>query len=56
VPATFDLLPGPDLDLIVLGFLVMGLLYAGGLSRFHLLDIMPIARSTVIENMMRPFF
>lgn len=54
IPAALNLLRGPNLDLIVLGFLVMGILYAGGLSRFHLLNIMPIARSTVIENVIDP--
>ncbi len=51
IPATFNLLAGPDLDIIVIGFLFMGLAFGWALSRFHLLDIMPIARSTVIENM-----
>ena len=38
VPATFDLLPGPDLDIIVLGFLVMGVTVGWGLSRYQLLE------------------
>jgi PAS domain S-box-containing protein len=49
--ATFDMLPGPDLDLTVFGFSVTGFMFAWALSRYQLLDFAPIARSTIIDTM-----
>ena len=54
IPATFNLFRGPDYDIIVLGFLMMGSTFGWALSQFQLLDIVPIARSTIIENMTDP--
>ena len=43
--------PTRSIDLTPLGFTVVGLLFAGGLLRLHLLDIVPIARDAMIEGM-----
>jgi PAS domain-containing protein len=45
----FNLFPG--LDLPAVGFAVSGALLILGLSRFRLLDIMPIARAHLVERM-----
>jgi PAS domain S-box-containing protein len=46
-----DLGPLPDLDLTPFTFTLTGLAMMWGLLRFRLLDIIPIARDTVIERM-----
>lgn len=51
VLTTFDLLAGPDLDLIVLGFALMGLVLAWSLSNYFLFNLAPIARDVMVENM-----
>jgi signal transduction histidine kinase len=43
--------PFPHLDLTPFGFIVMGAAVGFGLYRFRLLDILPIARESVIENL-----
>ena len=43
--------PFPFLDLTPFGFAVTGLAMTLGLLRFHLLDILPVARGTLIESM-----
>lgn len=43
--------PIPNLDLTPFAFTVTGLVTAGGLFRFKFLNIVPIARETVIESM-----
>ncbi len=45
----FDL--GPDQDLTTASFAVSGLLVAVGVFRFHLLDLVPIARDKAFEGM-----
>jgi len=45
----FNLFPG--LDMPAVGFAVSGMLLMLGLSRFHLLDIVPIARAHLVEKM-----
>lgn len=47
----FGLSPFPDLDLTPFAFMISGLAVAWSLFRFHLLDILPIARETVFESM-----
>ena len=43
--------PFPYLDLVPLGFSVGVLVIAWGVFRHHLLDIVPVARATLVENM-----
>jgi PAS domain S-box-containing protein len=43
--------PFPFLDLTLFSIVVTGLAVTLGLLRFHLLDIRPVARGTLIENM-----
>ena len=43
--------PFPNFDLTPISALGMGLVATIGLIRFHLLDIMPVARGAIIENM-----
>ncbi len=43
--------PLPDVDLTPLGFAIGGVALAIGLFRFRLLDIRPIARHAILENM-----
>ena len=45
------LTPFPTLDLTPFGFTLAGLLWAWGIFHFRLLDIVPVARDAVIENM-----
>jgi len=47
----FDLSPFPDLDLTPFAFTLTGLAVAWGLFRFGLLDVVPVARDVVVENM-----
>jgi len=47
----FNLLPGYRIDFTPSAFTVSGLAIALGLFRFHLMDIIPIARETAIEDM-----
>jgi signal transduction histidine kinase len=48
----FDLSPVPGLDLTPIAFAVSGWLLAWAILRMHLLDLVPIARDAVIENML----
>lgn len=43
--------PFPNLDITPMAFTLTALLFYAGLFRFHMLDIVPIARSLVIESM-----
>ena len=43
--------PFPNFDLTPISALGMGLVAFIGLTRFHLLDIMPVARGAILENM-----
>ncbi|HEX9373436.1 MAG TPA: histidine kinase N-terminal 7TM domain-containing protein [Roseiflexaceae bacterium] len=43
--------PFPHLDLTPFAFTLAGLLWAWGLFRYHLLDVVPVARDAVIESM-----
>jgi len=43
--------PFPQLDLTPFMFIVSGLIFANGLFRFHLLDIVPVARNRLVESM-----
>jgi PAS domain S-box-containing protein len=47
----FGLSPFPHLDLTPFAFTITCVVFAGGLSRFRLLDILPVARDAIIENM-----
>ncbi len=47
----FKLLPTPPLDITPPAFALSGIIFGWGLFRFHLLDIVPVAREVVIENM-----
>jgi len=40
-----------ELDITPFGFVATGLLFAAGLFRYRLLDLVPIARGTVVQNM-----
>jgi diguanylate cyclase (GGDEF)-like protein/PAS domain S-box-containing protein len=44
--------PFPGLDLIPASFLLTGFLFAGGILRFQLFDLMPIAPDALIDNML----
>ena len=46
-----DLSPFPRLDLTPFAFAITCVACAWGLSRFRLLDILPVARNAVVENM-----
>lgn len=46
-----QLLPFPGIDLTPLAFTIAGLLTLWALSRHHLLDLVPIARSVLIDHM-----
>jgi PAS domain-containing protein len=46
-----ELSPMPRLDLTPLAFTVAGVMFAWGLFRFRLLDLVPVARDLVIETM-----
>jgi PAS domain S-box-containing protein len=46
-----DLSPFPHLDLTPFGFILTGVAAVWGLLRFRLLDIVPVARDAVIEEM-----
>jgi diguanylate cyclase (GGDEF)-like protein len=48
---TANLSPFPDLDITPFLFTVCGLVFALALFQFHFLDIVPIARDKLIENM-----
>jgi PAS domain S-box-containing protein len=43
--------PFPGLDLPPLGFAITGILVMAGMRRFHLLDIVPVARHFLVESM-----
>jgi PAS domain S-box-containing protein len=43
--------PFPHLDLTPFGFTLAGVLWAWGTLRFRLLDIVPVARDVLVENM-----
>ena len=47
---TYDVIPFP-LDLTPYGFTVAGLIVAWGIFRFRLFDIVPVARSAVVDSM-----
>lgn len=47
----FGLGPLPNLDLTVFGFIPTGVAVAWGLFRYRLLDVVPIARDAVLEDM-----
>ena len=48
--------PFPNLDLTPFAFALGGLLWAIGLFRYRLLDIVPVARDTIIESMSDAMF
>ena len=43
--------PFPGLDLPPIGFAITGLLVMGGMRRFRLLDVVPVARHFLVESM-----
>jgi PAS domain S-box-containing protein len=47
----FGLSPFPELDLTPFAFTVSGAVMAWGLFRFRLLDIVPVARNTVVDSL-----
>jgi PAS domain S-box-containing protein len=47
----FKLSPVPTLDLTPFAFTLAGLLWAWNLFHYHFLDIVPVARDTIIESM-----
>jgi len=46
-----DISPFPGLDLTPFALTITGILFAWGMFRHHLFDIMPVARETLITNM-----
>ncbi len=46
----FKLSPLPGIDISVIGFSITGIAFFLGLLRFQLLDLMPIARSAIFDN------
>ncbi len=51
VLSLLDLSPFPELDLTPFAFTVSGIVMAWGLFRFRLLDIVPVARSAVVDGL-----
>jgi len=51
----FDLVPFQHLDLTPFAFIVSGLCFGWGLFRYHLLDLVPVARDLVVERMRDAF-
>lgn len=49
--ATFDLISGPDLDLTILGFVLMGLILTISLFNYQMLNLLPFARDIMVEEM-----
>jgi PAS domain S-box-containing protein len=47
----FRLLPVPNLDITPFAFAISGLAMGWSLFRFHLFDIVPVARQAIIDNM-----
>ena len=47
----FGLNPFPHLDLTSFAFIIMGIAVFWGLFRFQFLDVVPVARDTVIDGM-----
>ncbi len=47
----FQLTPWPYLDTTSFGFVITGLVMAYGVFRFQILDILPVARKSVLESM-----
>ena len=47
----FDLSPIPGLDVTPIAFAITGWILALSIFRFHLLDLVPVARDAIIENM-----
>ncbi len=47
----FKISPVPHFDLTPVAFIISGLAFMWGIVRYRLLDIIPIARDTVIQNM-----
>jgi PAS domain S-box-containing protein len=47
----FNLIPLQGIDLTPFAFVITGLAMAWGLFRYQLLDVVPVARDTIIENM-----
>lgn len=45
------LAPFPDLDLTSFGYCLSGLIASWGLFRYHFMDIVPVARDKVVDNM-----
>jgi len=50
----FKLIPAPYIDLTPMAFTFSGLTLGWGLFRFGILDIMPVAKETVLENIPDP--
>lgn len=51
----FDLTPFRHLDLTPFAFIVSGLCFGWGLFRYHLLDLVPVARDLVVERLRDAF-
>ncbi len=47
----FEISPLPYFDLTPVAFIISGLAFMWGIVRYRLLDIIPIARDTIIQNM-----
>lgn len=43
-----------NLDLTVFGFMISGIVFVWGLSRYYLLDMIPIAHEAIIDSMVDP--
>jgi diguanylate cyclase (GGDEF)-like protein/PAS domain S-box-containing protein len=46
-----DLSPIPGLNVIPMSFMITGLVLLGSIFRFHLFDLVPVARDTLVESM-----
>jgi PAS domain S-box-containing protein len=51
VLSIFNLIPLQGIDLTPFAFVITGLAMGWGLFRYQLLDVVPVARDTIIENM-----
>ncbi|RMF43076.1 MAG: PAS domain S-box protein, partial [Anaerolineae bacterium] len=47
----FSLVPPPPMDFTPFTFTLSGLIFGWGLFRFHMLDVVPVARDLLIESM-----
>jgi PAS domain S-box-containing protein len=53
---SFNLFPNLNFDFAPTAFIITGLAFTWGFSQFKLLDVVPVAKDAVFENMIDPMF